>query len=79
MIRIFEGESEKVAKEQCGLLVLHCLLWVAHLVTAIVDAKDCIVTTKAEIRALDDGVKALNKYLAKATVQRKQDMRITQH
>ena len=78
MIRIFEGESEKVAKEQCGLLVLHCLLWVAHLVTAIVDAKDCIVTTKAEIRALDDGVKDCID-VATATAQRKQNMRITQH
>ena len=52
---------------------------VAHLDTAIVDIKDCIVTTKAEIRALDDGVKTLSKYVAEATEQRKQDMRITQH
>ena len=52
---------------------------VAHLDTAIVDIKDCIGTTKAEIRALDDGVETLRKYVAEATEQRKQDMKITQH
>ena len=50
----------------------------AHLDTAIIDAKDCFVTTKADIRALDDGVKALKKSVAEATEQRKQDMRIAQ-
>ena len=41
--------------------------------TAIVDAKDGIVTTKAEIEALDNGVHALDKSVAEAPEQRKED------
>merc|ERR1719424_1727409 len=45
----------------------------SDLETAIVDAKDGIVTTKAEIEALDDGIKALDKSVAEATEQRKEE------
>ena len=45
----------------------------ADLDTATVDAKDSIVTTKAEVEAFDDGVKTLDKSVAEATEQRKQD------
>ena len=47
----------------------------ADLDTATVDAQDSIVTTKAdaEIEAFDDGVKALDKFVAEATEQRKED------
>jgi chromosome segregation ATPase len=46
---------------------------VSDLETAIVDAKDGIVTTKAEIEALSDGIKALDKSVAEATEQRKEE------
>ena len=45
----------------------------ADLDTATVDAKDSIVTTKTELEAFDDGVKALDKSVAEATEQRKED------
>jgi chromosome segregation ATPase len=45
----------------------------SDLETAIVDSKDGIVTTKAEIEALDDGIKALDKSVAEATEQRKEE------
>ena len=43
--------------------------------TATVDAQDSIVTTKAdaEIEAFDDGVKALDKFVAEAMEQQKED------
>jgi len=45
----------------------------SDLETAIVNSKDGIVTTKAEIEALDDGIKALDKSVAEATEQRKEE------
>jgi len=46
---------------------------VADLETVIAEAKDGIVTTKAEIEALEDGIKALDKSVAAATEQRKEE------
>jgi chromosome segregation ATPase len=45
----------------------------SDLETAIVNSKDGIVSTKAEIEALDDGIKALDKSVAEATEQRKEE------
>merc|ERR1719181_2282085 len=45
----------------------------SDLETAIVNSKDSVVTTKAEIEALDDGIKALDKSVAEATEQRKEE------
>jgi chromosome segregation ATPase len=41
--------------------------------TAIADAGEAITTTKAEIEALDDGIRALDKSVAEATEQRKEE------
>jgi chromosome segregation ATPase len=46
---------------------------VADLETAIVNSKDGIVTTKEEIGALEDGIKALDKEVAEATENRKEE------
>ena len=48
---------------------------------SIVDAKEgntMITSTEAEIEALDDGIKALDKSVAEATEQWKKRMRTTQ-
>jgi len=41
--------------------------------TAIADAEEAITTTKAEIEALSDGIRALDKSVAEATEQRKEE------
>merc|ERR1719162_2358684 len=46
---------------------------ISDLETAIVNAKDGIVTTKEEIDALEDGIKALDKEVAEATENRKEE------
>jgi len=46
---------------------------VADLETAIVNSKDGIVTTKEEIDTLEDGIKALDKEVAEATENRKEE------
>jgi len=46
---------------------------VADLTTAIADAEEGITTTTAEIAALEDGIKALDKSVAEATEQRKEE------
>merc|ERR1719387_2299170 len=46
---------------------------VSDLETVIADAKDGIATTKAEIATLQDGIKALDKAVAEATEQRKEE------
>jgi len=46
---------------------------VADLETAIDEMKDGIATTKTEIEALEDGIKALDKSVAEATEQRKEE------
>ena len=40
---------------------------------SIVDAKWAITSTKAEVEALDDGIKALDKSVAEATEQRREE------
>jgi len=46
---------------------------VSDLETAITEAKDGIVTLAGELEALEDGVKALDKSVAEATEQRKEE------
>merc|ERR1719446_2051943 len=46
---------------------------VADLETAIVNSKDGIATTTEEIGALEDGIKALDKEVAEATENRKEE------
>jgi len=46
---------------------------ISDLETAIVNAKGGIVTTKEEIDALEDGIKALDKEVAEATENRKEE------
>jgi len=46
---------------------------ISDLETAITEAKDGIVTLDAEIESLEDGVKALDKSVAEATEQRKEE------
>jgi len=46
---------------------------ISDLETAIDEMKDGIATTKTEIEALEDGIKALDKSVAEATEQRKQE------
>ena len=55
----------------CGLEVLEKSQ--SDLEISIVDAKQGIASTKAEIEALDGGVKALDKSVAEATEQRKEE------
>merc|ERR1719261_2096504 len=45
----------------------------ADLETAIADAKEAIPVTAAEIDALDDGIRALDKQVTEATEQRKEE------
>jgi|Transcript_44289 septal ring factor EnvC (AmiA/AmiB activator) len=45
----------------------------ADLETVIAEAKDGIATTKSDIQALEDGIKALDKAVAEATEQRKEE------
>jgi predicted nucleic acid-binding Zn-ribbon protein len=46
---------------------------VSDLETVIEESKEGIATTKAEIKALEDGIKALDKSVAEATEQRKEE------
>jgi len=46
---------------------------ISDLETAIVNSKDGIVTTKDEIGALEDGIKSLDKEVAEATENRKEE------
>merc|ERR1719399_2770725 len=46
---------------------------VADLETVIEEAKDGIATTKSEIEALEDTIKALDKSVSEATEQRKEE------
>jgi len=46
---------------------------ISDLTTAISDAEEGITTTTAEIAALEDGIKALDKSVAEATEQRKEE------
>merc|ERR1719316_1557813 len=46
---------------------------ISGLETAIAEAEDGLATVKAEIKALEDGIKALDKEVAEATEQRKQE------
>merc|ERR1719393_676036 len=46
---------------------------IADLETGIAKEEDAIVVIKAEIEALEDGIKALDKAVAEATEQRKQE------
>jgi len=46
---------------------------ISDLETAIVNSKDGIVTTKEEIDALEDGIKSLDKEVAEATENRKEE------
>merc|ERR1740117_2557992 len=46
---------------------------VSDLETAIEDAKEGVATSKADIEALEDGIKALDKSVSEATSQRKEE------
>merc|ERR1719329_2044986 len=46
---------------------------ISDLETSIDDAKEGISTTKAELEALEDGIKKLDKSVAEATEQRKEE------
>jgi len=46
---------------------------IADLETAITESEEGIITTKEQIDALEDGIRALDKSVAEATEQRKEE------
>jgi len=75
-----EQESDEKKKEYCAAEFdksedKHKVLTksISDLESAIAESEEGIATTKAEIEALSDGIKALDKSVAEATEQRKEE------
>merc|ERR1719263_2007061 len=70
-----EKKKEYFAEEFDKLEDKHKVLTksISDLESAIAESEEAITTTKAEIEALSDGIRALDKSVAEATEQRKEE------